>query len=172
MSAILAAILGFFAYPLVVGIFGTILTISFIAAAEHEDEDLDCLYGWSLFLTIVAALVYYKQIHAFFNDWSWHFILIAFATYGILGCANSVFRWYKLCRKFIEEHPHLTASEYTEQLCPSEYKNQLIGWIVFWPWSLFWNILGDFLTGVYDALVNTYTRIAAYTIKKATNRPQ
>ncbi len=170
MTAILAAVLGFFAYPIVVCIFGLILSVIYISASEHEDSDYDSLHGWAIFLTIIAGLVYFKPVIAFLSDWSWHFILLAIIGYGIMGGANSVFRWFKLCRKYVETHPKQSEETYREQLRPAKYKGRLIGWIVYWPWSLFWNILGDFFTGIYDALANVYNRVAASVIRKAIGR--
>lgn len=198
MAAALAAVLGFFAYPLVVGAIGLILSILFIIAAEHENEDFDSVHGFAIFFTIVAGLIYCKPILAFLRDWSWQFVLLGIVGYLIIGGINSAFRWFKYCRKFVEKHPAKSIKEniwdndssqnrqyrrptaeeakkqaeeyYRDNLRPSKHKSRLLGWIAYWPWSVFWNILGDLLTGIYDALSNVYSKISASVIKRALNQ--
>jgi hypothetical protein len=42
-----------------------------------------------------------------------------------------------------------------------------MGWIAWWPWSLFWNLTQDFFTTIYDAMTGIYEKIAMAVVAKA-----
>ena len=159
-----------------------VLSIIYTIAVEKD------IHGWAIGATIIAAILGWDSLFGPEGAvWHWRVLLLGIIIYGIAGGAWSVFRWFKYCRKYIETHPnekisliegygdnkrHLTIEQYySEKLKPSEHKSRLIAWIVYWPWSLVWNVVGDFFTGIYDALANIYNRVAASVIKKALNRP-
>ena len=175
-TPMLESILGFFAFG-TLGFWLLIVTLSVIYTISVEVDK----HGLAICATILAVLLGWTNMTWLFHNWQ--LLLIGVAAYGITGGAWSIFRWFRYCRKFIEENPikaidkdtweggerrKMTPSEfYAEKLKPSDHKSRLIAWIVYWPWSLLWNFLGDFFTGIYDALANVYNRIAASVIKKA-----
>lgn len=139
-------------------------------------------HGVAIFATLIAAGLCWKSLIAL-GAIAWPFLLIGVGVYALAGGAWSVFRWFKYCREFVTKNPYqgvtdysngsgvrLTAQEYfSKKLRPSEHKSRLIGWIAYWPWSLIWNIVGDTLTAIYDALANVYQKTADAVIKKALN---
>lgn len=165
----LESILGFFAFG-ALGFWLLIVALSIVYTVSVEVDK----HGIAIFATILALLLGWNNLGFLFHNWQ--LLLIGVAAYGIAGGAWSVFRWLKYCRKYIEEHRGRergtdAATFYAEQLKPSNHKSRLIAWIVYWPWSLVWNVVGDFFTGIYDTLANVYNRVAASVIKKALNRP-
>lgn len=178
-TPMLESILGFFAF----GALGFWLLLAALSIVYTVSVEVD-KHGVAIFATILAILLGWNNLGLLFHNWQ--LLLIGVAAYGIAGGAWSVFRWLKYCRKYVETHPNekisliegygdnkrtLTLEQYySEKLKPSDHKSRLIAWIVYWPWSLIWNVIGDFFTGIYDALANVYNRVAASVIKKALNR--
>ena len=175
MSAILAF---FLAWPVII-IICTILSIAYVVATEKD------LHAFAITSTIIAGIIYAKPLWLFVAA-SWQLVLLGILAYAIAGGAWSVFRWFRYCRKYIEEHPYpyvndsekyeyeagekvmiSPAQYYTKKLRPREHKSRLIGWIAYWPWSFVWNCVGDFLTGIYDALANVYQKTTDAVIKKS-----
>ena len=178
MATFFAAILAFFVFPSV-GFFVGLLALSVVYTIATERDT----HGFAIFATILAAGLFWKSLVAL-GAIAWPFLLIGVGAYLLAGGAWSVFRWFKYCREFIAKNPYnnnnplndystgrevkLTPVEYyKKQLRPSEHKSRLIGWITYWPWSLVWNIAGDTLTAIYDALANVYQKTADAVIKKA-----
>ena len=182
-TSMLTSILGFFALPIIVILFLTIFSIACIVATERD------AHGAAIFFAICGAVIYYPQVWEIISNW--RLLLLIIAAYGLCGGGWSTFRWFKYCKKFIEskdvksrvddykwvqgERVKATEEEfaanveayYRQELRPSKHKSLLISWIIYWPWSLVWNVLGDFFTGIYDALANIYNRIADSVIRKA-----
>lgn len=175
MATLLAAILAFFVFPSV-GFFIGLLALSVVYTIATERD----IHGFAIFATVLGVALFWSTISLAFA--AWHLLLIGAAAYALAGGAWSVFRWFKYCREYIVNHPYnspvsdysggkevrLTATEYyKKELRPGKHKSRLIGWIAYWPWSLIWNIAGDTLTAIYDALANVYQRTADAVIKKA-----
>jgi hypothetical protein len=86
----------------------------------------------------------------------------------VLGAINSLFRWSRFCKKYVEDkYPDKETSQRYDvsksiksDLAPSRHKSRLIAWIVFWPWSVLWNVVGDFFTMIYERLTGLYRNIA------------
>ena len=162
------------------GFFLGLLTLSIIYTVATECDT----YGFSIFATILGVILFWKSI--VLAATCWQLVLICAAAYVLIGGAWSVFRWFKYCREYIATHPYKEANEryeyrdgkeipltpqayYKKKLQPNEHKSRLIGWVAYWPWSLIWNIAGDTLTAIYDALANVYQKVADAVIKKALN---
>jgi hypothetical protein len=166
--AIWNGITGFFAYPFMIGIVILILSIAYIVATENDS------YGPSIFLTVVAALLYSKWIVGLFVFWPK--LLGGIIFYALIGVAYSVWKWYLYCREFVQTY-HLPSNydkncledHYRIHLIPSENKSLLIGWIVYWPWSLLWNLVGKALIAIYENLVYVYESVADSVIKNQLN---
>jgi hypothetical protein len=154
-----------------------VLALSVVYTVATEKD----IHGFAIFGTLIAAGLCWKSLVAL-GSIAWPFLLIGVGVYALAGGAWSVFRWFKYCREYIAKNPYksdmldyssgrevrLTATEYySKKLKPSEHKSRLIGWIAYWPWSLVWNIVGDTLTAIYDALANVYQKTADAVIKKA-----
>ena len=160
------SIVSFFLMWPVVVIFGILASITYIVAAESDD------YAWAVAATIVAMIIYGKTL-VVFTMMHWQMAVIIIIAYGIMGGLWSIFRWFKFCRNHVKTHEVPTHWSYTREdyyktnLDPSNHKSRLISWIAYWPWSMLWNVVGDFFTGIYDALINIYKRTAAAVIGSA-----
>ncbi len=171
----MATILAFFlAWPVIITV-GIILSIAYIVATEKDFQ------GFAITATIIAGIIYAKPLWLFIAA-SWQLVLLAVLGYAIAGGANTVWRWLRFCKKYVETHPYKSVEDwekgntksaesyYKSKLRPGDHKSQLISWIAYWPWSLLWNFIGDFLTAIYEALANVYQRTADSVIRKALNR--
>jgi len=178
MTAFFTAILAWFAFG-EIGFFVGLLALSVVYTIATERDT----HGFAIFATILGVGLFWNSVVAL-GAIAWPFLLALFGGYLFFGGLWSVFRWFKYCRDYIAKnrydtnHPDsdysggrevkLTAEAYyKKKLRPSEHKSRLIGWIAYWPWSLIWNIAGDTLTAIYDALANVYQKTADAVIKKA-----
>jgi hypothetical protein len=175
MTAFFAAILAWFAFG-EIGFFVGLLALSVVYTIATERD----IHGFAIFATILGVGLFWNSIVAL-GAIAWPFLLIGVGVYVLAGGAWSVFRWFKYCRDFVTKNPYQGVTDYSEgsgrklsaqeyfskKLKPSEHKSRLIGWIAYWPWSLIWNIVGDTLTAIYDALANVYQKTADAVIKKA-----
>lgn len=147
------------------------LCIIYTAAVEKNE------HGLAIFGTIVGAFLLWKPLMAAISNWQ--LILMILAIYTAIGGAWSIFRWFKYCRKYINEidpwgeTPKFVKEKstpekyYISKLSPSEHKSQIMSWIIYWPFSAFWNIAGDLISGIFDMLTNVYKHIATSVVKKA-----
>jgi len=172
-------LIGYFIIPGMIWAYFTLLSIIFIASVENDS------YIAAVIIMIIGIVVYASQIVAILT--SWKLTLIAIGIYAIVGGGWSVFRWFKYCKKYIQDNPTNTIPDYffqeyktlefsevhqkyyELQLAIINNKSQIMGWIIFWPWSLFWHVIGDFFTFIYDLLHNTYKKVADLAIKKSLN---
>lgn len=176
MEALLTSILTFFLFPSW-GFFLGILLLSVIYTVATEKNT----HEFSIFATFAAIFLFWKNLPVVVSHW--HILLILVLIYGVIGGLWSVFRWFRYCREYIGQNPahvdslweyvggnkvKITMNQYYKnKLSPKHHKSRLIGWVVYWPWSLVWNIIGDFVTGIYDVLSNTYQKVAESVINKA-----
>lgn len=135
-----------------------IASIIFIACIENEHYETPAV------VSVILAILYWKAFTAF----SLASIALVVGGYAVAGVLWSVYRWYRFVQKtafeFREEHGNVLDNEDKEslkyRLKVSNHKSNIIGWIAYWPWSLLWNITGDFFNMLYDAMVNAYQHIA------------
>jgi hypothetical protein len=179
METILAAILGFFMFP-AVGFWLGLVLLSVVYTFATEQ---DC-HGWAVFSTIIGVILFWKTIVLGFAIWP--LLILGLAAYALIGGGWSVYRWFRYCRTYIQENPYKSVNEhekvsyssgkpinleahdyYRKKLQPNEHKSKLVGWIIYWPWSLIWNFIGDIVTTIYDSLVNVYQKTADAVIRKA-----
>lgn len=140
-------------------ILSAILSAVFIACIENDSK-------W--FPTVVLlglGIAYWKQLAAL--ALGWQAILIGVIAYVLIGVAWSFFRWYRYVQKAVKEDSKLKAGDYA--IAPSHNSSRIIGWIAYWPWSLIWNITGDFFTTLYERLSNVYQSISDKVANSAIN---
>lgn len=106
------------------------------------------------------------------------------AAYLVSGAAWSVVKWFFFCRDLKQKYlgykadyfrhhvtgtpaqSHSYATQFTGDVPPSaqDHKSQIVSWIGYWPVSLIWTLLDDFLTKVfkeiYNVLSGVFQRIA------------
>lgn len=155
IESILAALaVGTFWFYLIIAI----ASIVFIACIENDH------YGTPTVVSILLAVLYWKA----FTVLSLPTIAIIVGGYAVAGVLWSVYRWYRHVQqaafRFREKYgTTLTSSQKSDlksEIKVSEHKSRITAWIAYWPWSLLWNITGDFFSMLYDAMVNAYQHIA------------
>lgn len=170
----------FLAWPVII-VVGVLLSTSYIVASEDDS------HTFAIIASIIAGTIYCKPLLSFAIA-NWQMTLLIIAAYGIVGGIWSVFRWFKHCKNYVNkckvlidkdpdnffsrayghtEYKQNPEKWFADKLRPSDHKSKLIGWITYWPWSLLWNIVGNFITSIYDVLVNIYQKTANMVIKQA-----
>jgi hypothetical protein len=143
-----------------------IASVIFIACIEHDH------YGTPTVLSILLAILYWKA----FVTLSLPTIAIIVGGYALAGIIWSVYRWYRHVQQVAFTYREkygltLTPSQKSglkSEIRVSDHKSRITAWIAYWPWSLLWNITGDFFSMLYDAMVNAYQHIADHALNKFT----
>jgi hypothetical protein len=101
----------------------------------------------------------------------------AVPTYFAIGAIWSVWRWRCHVVEYVKGHPEDWAAERASFRGDDDYiplsiqasynKTRITNWIMFWPWSASWLILGDTLTALFNALANIYNSITESAVKNA-----
>jgi hypothetical protein len=144
----------------------TFASICIIACIENEHYPIP-----SIFVGILG-MIYLKSIMAVPVS----LLAIFIATFAILGAAWSVFKWFKFVNSQSKSYMEKYGATLTEgqmadlkgEISVSNNKSHIIGWMVFWPWSLLWTLTGDFFNTIYDTLANVYQRITDRSVGKFT----
>lgn len=146
-----------------------ITSIIFIASIENDH------YATPTITALVLGIVYWKPISAI----SWQTILLAIGIYALAGVVWSLFKWYRFVKAksfcLRERYGDTLSQEEMDTLrrtlSVSQNKARLTGWIAWWPWSLIWNITGDFFNFLYDTMVHAYQKIADHALGKFNVKP-
>lgn len=159
-------ILAFFA----LGTFGfwalaLVASIIFTIAVENEH------FKFSTFLTVLLTVFYGKAVLAVVN---WKFLALGLIVYALIGVGWSVHRWFRrvqqTANRYREDYgQNLTASQrdaLKQELKVSKHKARIVGWIAYWPWSLLWNVVGDFFNTLYETMQATYQKITDRALNK------
>lgn len=159
-------------------LFCALLSIIYIVSTETHK------YVLSSGLTFLALIIYHKPIIELLHNWK--ACLLVSIVYILIGAGWSLIRWYSFCKKYVaeninnpvsqyvitrsnENYPQLSETEIIRQynireikkdLKPNNHISEIIGWIIYWPWSFIWNVMGDFMRGIYDILGRWYNRIS------------
>jgi hypothetical protein len=165
----ITSILEFFALG-TLGFWGlcVLVSIVFVACLENDNR------WFPTIITIALAGLYWKSMVAFALGWK--AILLFSLVYLLAGVAWSFFRWIRYVKEQADvwrKENGNTLKEYDlamlkRKLDVSNNKGRLTGWIAYWPWSLVWNITGDFFTMVYENLQGAYQKIADRALGKFT----
>ena len=133
-------------------------SIIFIAAIENDHYTLPTI------VAVVLGVTYWKSIASL----PWQGLLIGFGIYVAIGIAWSVFRWYRWVTVKAAEY----RKRYGDTLTPSRkddiqreievsyHKAKLTAWVAWWPWSMIWNLTGDFFNMIYETMLGVYQKIA------------
>jgi len=124
-----------------------------ISCVQSEDGTA---FGFTAFLTALFIAIYYKTIISF----SLTAIIITILAYAACGGVWSIIRWYRYTRKIVNA---VKAGELRNpgSISVNAHRVEITSWIVFWPWSIFWEVTGGLLENLWDMLVGTFRRIAA-----------
>jgi hypothetical protein len=156
----ITSILEFFA----LGTFGfwvlcSLLSIVFIACIENEN------HWFPTCVLIALGAIYWKGLVAL--GLSWQGIAIGVVVYAAAGMVWSIYRWYRFVKEKAEDFRKRYGTSLTDsqrrdlksEISVSSNKALITGWIAYWPWSLVWNITGDFFKTIYEQLQGVYQRI-------------
>lgn len=133
-----------------------VTSILFIALIENEHYALE-----AVILTLLA-IAYWKPL----TTLDWQMVAVGIAIYMVVGAPWSAWRWKKYVKAKIKEYTLSDGTVQESNMCYIKLhtkvysnKSRIIAWMVYWPWSMFWNILGDFFTMVYDSMAGIYQKI-------------
>lgn len=146
-----------------------VLSIIFIASIENEK------YAVPTLITLVFTAVYWKAFSALSLDW--RAVAIGVGVYAFVGILWSIFRWFKFVKSAANEYRSKKAgsensltegqlADLRREISVSNNKSRITAWIAYWPWSLVWNITGDFFTMIYENLEGLYQKIADRAVGK------
>ena len=157
-----------------------IASIIFIAAVENDE------YAFSIVATIILLAIYWKPLLALGAHWN--LIAIFGGLYVVAGIAWSIWRWTRYVQKAAENYQEIAEqlkskfkdkntsenvremeyekTKFKDKIDVKDNKSRIVGWIVYWPWSAFWNITGDFFNAIYDHLKAVYQKIANKALAK------
>ncbi len=135
--------------------------------------ELDKL-GSAIFATCVLGFIYFKSLHVLFASPTT--FAICCVVWVVIGVFWSCWRWLKYVRETISNKTIKDSDDkrYVENdLDLYKHKSRIIGWIVYWPWSMIWNIVGDFFEALYKSMEGLYTKITESQLNKiqVTDKP-
>lgn len=143
-----------------------LISILFIATVENEKYWFPSLLGMSF------IALYWKPLFNLVPNW--HAIGIGALVYVLVGTVWSIFRWFRFVKGVADTYRenyadtvdgtinHLSPGKLADlkrEIDVANNKSRITAWISFWPWSLVWNITGDFFKMVYEALSGVYENI-------------
>lgn len=144
----------------------SLISVIFIVALENEN------HWFPTCLTLAFGAVYWKALTTL--ALSWHALALGLLVYAVIGIVWSMFRWFRFVKAkadyFREQHgSSLTDSQRQDlarEIRASHNKSRITGWIAYWPWSLVWNLTGDFFKMIYEGLQGVYQKISDKAIGK------
>lgn len=154
----IAEILSFFAiWELGFWLLVLFASIIFTVASEKN------ILSLGVITTIIVAVIYHAPLAAILASPA--LLCIGFIGWIVIGLVWSMWRWHKHVKKVVEEARNNKHNDPRYALALSRNKSRITNWILYWPWSLLWNICGDFLTGIYDAMSGVYQKIVDKALK-------
>lgn len=154
----LEAITGFFAlWGFGFWILAFIASVIFIVGCEKDT------IGLSVFATIVLSVIYWKSLVLVLTNPT--LLAIGIVAWLLIGVLNSMWRLKNLAREVVETYNKTGYGDPRRELSLSNQKSRITNWIIYWPWSLFWNFSRDFFNSLYKAMSGVYQGI----IDKALN---
>jgi hypothetical protein len=146
----------------------TCLVASVIITATVENDN----YVAPTIISIILGIAYWKYLSLI----SWQAFVIGISVYIVVGMIWSTYRWYNWVCKRVSEYKEDHGRKSTFTTDQKEYlisdvtvyhhKDQIIAWIMFWPWSMIWNLTGDFFNMVYYSMIGIYDKISKKALSK------
>lgn len=137
----------------------SLVSVIFIACLENDNQWLPTM------VSVALVAIYWKGFVAL--GMTWQGVAIGVLVYAVAGMLWSVYRWFRYVKEQAASYRQrygvsLTDSQRRElksEISVSDNKSRITGWITYWPWSLLWNIAGDFVKTIYEQLQGVYQRI-------------
>ena len=126
-------------------VFG-ILSILLIALVDHDE------WPWSTFCFILflAALWYFIPAVALLITDPMRLVWYALIYVGV-GVVWSFFKWLSFVYHAKEHKRPMPEAK--------NNRSEIVGWMVYWPWSAFWTILNDPIRRFYKMLARILEKI-------------
>jgi len=161
----LEAITGFFAlWSVGFWILAFIASVIFIVGCEKDT------IGLSVFATIVLSVIYWKSLVLVLTNPT--LLAIGIVAWLLIGVLNSMWRLKNLAREVVEKYNKSGYGDPKNELSLSNQKSRITNWIIYWPWSLFWNFSRDFFNSLYKAMSGVYQGIIDRALSKAIPSPK
>ncbi len=126
-------------------------SIIFIVGCEKDT------IGLSIFATIVLVVLYHSSLMAAISNPV--ILTVSIVGWLILGVLNSCWRLKVWAKEVVDEYNKNGYGDPKHKLALSNNKSRIINWIVYWPWSLFWNFTRDFFNSLYTSMSGIYQNI-------------
>jgi hypothetical protein len=162
-------------------------SLLFWALDEETDTSVGTIETVSL-LAVLLILQFFSNVKVFTYIWAYPVRSVGFlALYLLIGGGWSIGKWWfaetskfhRVKEEFLRrKHANAITDELKvdwastierEKTNPRDQQSRFLGWIAYWPWSLFWTILNDPLKRaarrVYYELQATYQRITDHVWK-------
>jgi hypothetical protein len=97
-------------------------------------------------------------------------VVVWLLAYLGMGIGYSFFKWDRFVAKWRREYDESKTKDGRDRIwrarpVAGESKDRIIGWMMFWPWSLFWWLVADFVSelflAIYRKLGNLYDRVTS-----------
>lgn len=125
-----------------------IASIIFIVGCEKDT------IGLSIFATIVLLILYHDPLVALLSNAIT--LTIVIVGWLILGVINSVWRLHNMAQEAVKIYNETGRGNPAFDLQLSKNKGRITNWVIYWPWSLFWNFTRDFFNQIYKAMSGIY----------------
>ena len=152
MEVLIFGSLGFWISLVIVSIIMTILM-------ETVSDDSVSPWGWNIVFLIYLGFIYFLGNSQWFKN-SYEFILnnplktsLYIIGYIISGFIWSLIRWYIFLdsiRKKLERDRSEMDIWTKQRFNPANNRGRIIGWMMYWPISLIWNIIHHPIRGVFS----------------------
>lgn len=155
------SILSFFAlWGLGFWLLAGLSSVVFIVAAEKDILPL------SIVTTIILGIVYYAPLKLILGNPI--VLAIVFVSWVVIGIIWSIIRWTCFLNKIVDKfnNDQMLEYEFDKATQLKNNKSRIINWIIYWPWSMIWNVVGDFFQSIYRAMEGVYKRILENALKK------
>ena len=145
----------------------TCLVVSIIFTTAVENDN----YVAPSIISIILGIAYWKYLSLI----SWQTFAVGISVYVIIGMIWSVYRWYKWVQETVLEYNNNNNGEKLDRnekaflkndINVVYHKNKIISWIMYWPWSMIWNLTGDFFNMIYNSMVGIYDKISEKALNK------
>ena len=132
-------------------ILATLASIVFIVGCEKDT------IGLSIFATAVLIVLYHSALLALITNP----VVLTLGIVGwlVVGVANSIWRLSVMAHDVVDEYNRTGYGDPKHDLALSRNKGRITNWIIYWPWSLFWNFFRDFFNQLYKAMSGIYQRV-------------
>lgn len=149
----------------------SLISVIFIIALENENRWFPSI------LSVAFGLIYWKALSTLALDW--HAIAIGVLVYAVVGVLWSIFRWVRFIKNISDKYRRdyggtLSDNKFQDlkrEVNPTKHKGRITGWIAYWPWSMLWNVTGDFFKMIYEGLQGVYSNLSDKALGKFVVQP-